>query len=167
MSEITLACSYRPGSLGRVAELHGAYYHAHWGFGLFFEAKVATELAEFLQRYDPSRDGFWTAALNGRIEAAITIDGLHAETAGAHLRWFIASDAVRGKGVGNRLLATAIDFCRSRDYRTIYLWTFEGLAAACHLYEKVGFKLAVSHRGVQWGAEVTEQRFECRLTGAA
>ncbi|GAJ20768.1 unnamed protein product, partial [marine sediment metagenome] len=39
------------------AELHGTYYHDHWGFGLYFEAKVATELSEFLQRYDKSSDG--------------------------------------------------------------------------------------------------------------
>ena len=28
--------------------------------GAFFEAKVASELAEFMQRYDEQRDGFWT-----------------------------------------------------------------------------------------------------------
>ena len=33
---------YCPGALGRVAEMHAEYYHRHWGFGLFFEAKVAT-----------------------------------------------------------------------------------------------------------------------------
>jgi hypothetical protein len=57
-----------PGAIGRVVELHGAYYHAHWGFGAFFEAKVAGELAEFIGRYDEKRDGFWTATAGGRVE---------------------------------------------------------------------------------------------------
>lgn len=164
MSEIKIAKGYLPGSLGRVAELHGVYYHDHWGFGLFFEAKVAVELSEFLQRYDERRDGFWTALANGRVEGAIAIDGIHAEGEGAHLRWFIMSDALQGKGAGNRLISTAISFCRGQDYKKIYLWTFEGLGAARHLYEKRGFKLVEEHMGIQWGTAVNEQRFECSLT---
>jgi RimJ/RimL family protein N-acetyltransferase len=108
MSEIEITKGYRPGSIGRVAELHGAYYHDHWRFGLFFEAKVAVELSEFLKRYDERRDGFWSVSAEGRIEGSITIDGIHAETKGAHLRWFIMSDALRGKGAGNQLIDAAI-----------------------------------------------------------
>lgn len=159
---INITRGYTPGSLGRVVELHGTFYHAHWGFGAFFEAKVAAELAAFLGRYDAARDGFWTALAAGRVEGAIAIDGIHAESRGAHLRWFIVSDAWRGKGVGHRLIDTAMDFCRGQGYRTIYLWTFEGLDAARHLYEKTGFELVEARRGMQWGTEVNEQRFVCR-----
>jgi hypothetical protein len=28
------------GAIGRVTELHAAYYAREWGFGVFFEAKV-------------------------------------------------------------------------------------------------------------------------------
>ena len=163
MPDIELARGYIPGAIGRVAELHGTYYHAHWGFGLFFEAKVATELAEFLGRYDGARDGFWVASLDGRVEGSITIDGLHAEAEGAHLRWFIMSDALRGRGVGQRLITAAIDFCRSSGYERVYLWTFEGLGAARHLYENAGFRLVEQRSGTQWGTAVNEQRFELRL----
>jgi GNAT superfamily N-acetyltransferase len=163
MSEIQVAKGYIPGSLGRVAELHGTYYHDHWGFGLFFEAKVATELAAFLQRYDGSRDGFWIALVGGRVEGSLAIDGIHAETEGAHLRWFIVSDALRGRGAGGRLIDGAIAFCRNRGYERIFLWTFEGLDAARHLYEKAGFRLVEEHRGTMWGTEVNEQRFDCSL----
>ncbi len=100
MSKVKIALGYIPGSIGRVAELHGTYYHAHWGFGRFFEAKVATELAEFLSRYAEKRDGFWTALLEDRVEGSLSIDGIHSAGKGAHLRWFIMSDALRGKGVG-------------------------------------------------------------------
>ena len=73
------------------------------------------------------------------------------------------SDALRRKGAGNRLINAAIDFCRSKHYNKIYLWTFEGLDAAKHLYEKSGFKLVEANKGTQWGTEVNEQRFECSL----
>jgi len=79
MSDIKLVKGYVPGSIGRVAELHGTYSHEHWNFTVFFEAKVASELSEFLGRYDEKRDGFWTASLKGRVEGSITIDGIHAE----------------------------------------------------------------------------------------
>ena len=90
---LKIESGYIPGSIGRIAELHGTYYHDHWGFGLYFEAKVATELSEFLQRYDKSSDGIWIATVNGRVEGSVVIDGIHAENEGAHLRWFIISDA--------------------------------------------------------------------------
>jgi GNAT superfamily N-acetyltransferase len=104
------------------------------------------------------------ATVNGRVEGSITIDGIHALDKGAHLRWFIISDALRGKGAGRQLIYTAIDFCRIRGYKMIYLWTFEGLNAARHLYEDAGFKLIKQQRGLQWGAEVNEQYFELRYT---
>jgi GNAT superfamily N-acetyltransferase len=154
---------YLPGSIGRVAELHGTYYHRHWGFGLFFEALVASELAAFLGRYDEQRDGFWNALAGGGIEGAIAIDGAHADAEGAHLRWCIVSDALRGKGAGNRLMDQAVGFCRGRGYRRVSLWTFEGLDAARHLYEKHGFRLADQQRGTRWGREVNEQKFELHL----
>ncbi len=163
MPDIEIARGYIPGSIGRVAELHGTYYHDHWGFGLFFEARVANELSEFLGRYDEKRDGFWTALVEGRVEGSITIDGIHAASEGAHLRWFIISDTLRGRGIGNRLINVAIDFCRNKGHKRVYLWTFEGLNAARHLYEKSGFKLVEQHRGTQWGAEVIEQQFALRI----
>ena len=163
MADVEIHKGYIPGAIGRVIELHGTYYHACWKFGAFFEAKVAGELADFIGRYDVQRDGFWTAAVDGRVEGSLTIDGAHAGQEGAHLRWFIMSSALRGKGVGNRLMRAAMDFCRSNRYRRVYLWTFEGLHAARHLYEKAGFVLVEERRGTQWGTEVTEQRFELPL----
>ena len=152
--EYEIKSGYLPGAIGRIAELHGAYYHAHWGFGLYFEAKVATE------RYDEKIDGLWLATINGRVEGAIAIDGLSAENEGAHLRWFIISDVLRGKSVGKELIDRAIGFCKSKAYRKIYLWTFEGLDAARYLYESSGFRLINQQSGDQWGRAVNEQYFE-------
>ena len=160
MPEIKITGGYIPGSIGRVVELHGTYYHTHWGFGPFFESKVAAEMAEFLGRYNEDQDGIWTVSSEGRIEGSIIIDGIHAKHEGAHLRWFIVSDRLRGKGAGNMLIQTAIDFCRNKNYERIYLWTFEELRAARHLYEKYGFQITEQHKGRQWGKVVKEQRFE-------
>jgi GNAT superfamily N-acetyltransferase len=164
MNEIEIHKGYVSGAIGRVVELHGTYYHANWGFGAFFEAKVAGGLAEFINRYDDECDGLWTASVDGRVEGGIAIDGARVNQDGAHLRWFIISDALRGQGVGKRLIDAAIDFCRNNNYPRVYLWTFAGLHAARHLYERAGFVLVEQHRGAQWGTEVEEQRFELLLS---
>jgi GNAT superfamily N-acetyltransferase len=163
MDDIHIRRGYLPGAIGRVAELHAAYYTENWSFGVYFEAKVATELSAFLSRYDDARDGFWTATVHGRIEGSLAIDGQHAWEEGAHLRWFIASEKLRGKGVGDALLDDAIRFCAGNGYPSIYLWTFEGLHAAHGLYRKHGFALVEERLGARWGVRVNEQKFELLL----
>jgi GNAT superfamily N-acetyltransferase len=162
MNEVFMR-GYIPGAIGRIVELHAAYYQPSWGFGLFFEAKVATELSEFLNRLDERRDGFWTVSLNHRVEGSIVIDGIKAMENGAHLRWFILSQEMRGRGMGHRLMEEAISFCRKGNYTRVYLWTFEGLHVARHLYEKFGFKLVRQFEGTQWGIKTIEQKFELAL----
>ncbi|MFZ2981252.1 MAG: GNAT family N-acetyltransferase [Sphingobium sp.] len=158
-----LHTGYLPGAIGRIVHLHADFYARTSGFGLPFEAKVATELSEFMQRYDAARDLLAVAMMDGSIEASIAIDGRDAEQKGAHLRWFIASDRTRGQGIGSALLKMALDHVDLRGYPKCYLWTFEGLQAAGHLYSKSGFRLAQQARGTQWGTEVNEQMF-VRLT---
>ncbi|MFC1884918.1 GNAT family N-acetyltransferase [Thermodesulfobacteriota bacterium] len=151
---------YVPGSIGRVTEMHAKYYSENWGFDLFFEAKVASGLSEFLGRLDESRDGFWTALSKKRVVGSIAIDGSVAKSDGAHLRWFITDGEWRGHGLGHLLLKKALDFSSGAGHRRIYLWTFFGLDPARHLYEKFGFRLVEEHMGMQWGKEVKEQKFQ-------
>jgi len=162
MGDVRLS-GYIPGAIGRVAELHGTYYYKHWGFPLFFESRVAIELSEFLRRFNEAQDGFWVARVEEKIIGSIAIDGVHHDSQGAHLRWFIITPENQGHGIGNGLLNEAIGFCRKKRYGRIYLWTFAGLHPARHLYEKLGFKLCEEHEGEQWGKAVTEQKFELIL----
>lgn len=154
---------YVPGCIGRIVELHAHYYHPLVGFGCPFESRVARELAGFCDDFNPERDGLWLALDGNKVEGSIVIDGSHATTTGAHLRWFITSDVTRGTGIGNQLVRHAMDFCTAKGYKRVYLNTFAGLDAAKHLYEKFGFVLVHQQVGRQWGGEVTEQRFEKQL----
>jgi GNAT superfamily N-acetyltransferase len=160
---IEIRNGYHPGVIGRIVELHGAYYAAHWGFGAFFEARMARELGAFVDRFDPARDGLWSAVCGGRVVGSIAIDGSGAEA--AHLRWFILDESLHGRGTGRRLLEAAIGFCRRSGHRRVVLWTFAGLDAARRLYEQAGFRVAVEQRGAQWGVEVVELQFALELTG--
>jgi GNAT superfamily N-acetyltransferase len=159
----TITRGWTPGALGRVVALHGDYYHRHWGFGAFFEAKVAHELGAFVQRLQEGRDDWWTLTAGGNVEGGIAIDGADAAGRGAHLRWYIVSETLQGQGAGRALLTEALDFCRRSGHPRVFLWTFEGLLPARHLYETHGFRLVEARQGSMWGTAVTEQRFECRL----
>ncbi len=157
-------CGYVPGAIGRVTALHALYYHKNWGFGLYFEAKVAREVGEFLSRFDETADGFWTVCSKNVVEGSISIDAINAADEGAHLRWFILSPELQGRGYGNRLMERAVSFCRMNGYRSVYLWTFTGLDAAKHIYDKFGFRIVKQEKGTQWGKEVLEQKYVLRLS---
>jgi GNAT superfamily N-acetyltransferase len=153
---------YVPGSIGRLVELHGRYYARDWRFGRYFEAKIASELGELLARLDPSRDGFWIAAEDRNIVGGIAIDG-SSDAGSARLRFFIIEDSHRGRGLGEQLMRTALDFCRSAGHRHVFLTTFAGLDAARALYERHGFELTEERPDRTWGVEMTEQRFDLRI----
>jgi len=160
VNDIQILSGYTPGAIGKVVELHATYYAQHWGFGLFFEAMVATGLASFLSRYDERHDGFWVAAHDQRIVGSITIDGSQAAMKGAHLRWFILDSEYQGKGIGKQLMGEAMRFCGEKNFQRVHLSTFDGLDSARHLYEKWGFRLVEEHESDTWGVRVMEQAFE-------
>ncbi|MEW5722003.1 MAG: GNAT family N-acetyltransferase [Thermodesulfobacteriota bacterium] len=160
MVEITYT-GYAPGTIGRITELHGTYYARHWQMGLFFEAKVAAELAELLGRLDPAGDLFLAARDGERIIGSIALDGGR-DADGARLRFFIVDPAYQGRGVGRELMRRAMDFCRRAGHGRVYLWTFAGLDAARRLYEEFGFVLVREHPDDQWGLTLSEQMFEWR-----
>lgn len=154
---------YRPGCIGDIAGLHARFYAQESGFGVFFERKVATELAAFAEALPALGKALWLHMEDGRALASLAIDG--DETRGiAHLRWFIVDESLRGCGVGRQLLARAMEFVDQRFEET-YLWTFKSLDAARHLYESAGFELTDEGAGSQWGTAVIEQRFVRRKGG--
>ena len=163
MNDAATLSGYRPGAIGRVTWLHGDYYGRNWGFGLYFEAKVARELAEFLGRFDAERDLFRLALVDDAIAGSIAIDGAKAAREGAHLRWFIVDPDRQGLGIGRLLLAEALGFCAACGYARVFLWTFAGLDAARRLYEAAGFRLVEEVDQEQWGKTMREQRFELAL----
>ena len=157
---------YFPGALGEVCALQSRYYAEGWGFGRAFELDRAREMAEFLGRFDHERDLFKLVCRDGRVVAAIAIDGGAEEVTGGGslLRWFIVDGAERGNGIGRQLLSIAVEHARARDYRSIALHTFDGLETARYLYEEAGFRLADEEMSDRWGAVILQQVFVLDLT---
>ncbi|MDD9877812.1 MAG: GNAT family N-acetyltransferase [Magnetovibrio sp.] len=153
---------YRPGDMGRILALQAAYYAAAYDLDHVYEGVVAAQMGEFLKRYDSASDLVLVARLGGEVAGSITIDCHEPGSELARLRWFIVSDALRGKGAGRHLIGAAMDFLRGSGKPGCYLTTFEGLAAVRHLYLDAGFELV--HEAIEetWGKPVNEQRYEWR-----
>jgi uncharacterized protein YhfF/GNAT superfamily N-acetyltransferase len=164
-AEPRLLPGYIPGALADSAALQTLYYARHHGFGTFFEAGRLQDMGTFLDRFDPARDGVWLVVHAGRIHGSLVVDSGGApgdrptdDGEGARLRWFVLSDALRGHGFGERLMAAAMAFCRVH-HRRVELTTFAGLDAARHLYERHGFRLLARQRVTTWGPPCDEQHW--------
>ncbi|NJK47556.1 GNAT family N-acetyltransferase [Candidatus Gracilibacteria bacterium] len=155
--------SYFPGVVGKIAEAHATYYYLHWGLDKSFETEVATELAEFISEFEPERDGLWIALWKNKFVGSIAIDGRTANIEGARLRWFIVSPEFQGLGAGKTLISQAVNFCQSKHYSRVYLWTFQGLSTARLLYERFGFFVSQENFADFGGQKLRLQKLELIL----
>jgi putative acetyltransferase len=111
-------------------------------------ALVADALREFGFEQDPELDAdledpggtyvaLWIALAGGEVAGSVALRDL-ADRAYKLKRMYLRP-AHRGRGLGRRLLATALDWARANDARVVRLDTAEGMVAARHLYESAGF----------------------------
>jgi GNAT superfamily N-acetyltransferase len=154
---------YYPGVVGKVIELHAAYYHEHWGFDGSFETQVGRELSDFIRGFREGKDFFRAALVDRDFAGALAVDAGHDPERGVRFRWFIVDPRFQGRGIGTGLLEQAMGFCTAAGYRTAYLWTFRGLDTARRLYERAGFRLVEEKPVDQWDRRILEQRFEALL----
>jgi len=134
---------YRPGYLGRMAEMHGMYYAKAWGSGWEFEGLMAREIEEFLASYQEGRDLLLTAHVDGHLVGSFVVQR-PATDEGARIRWVLLEEGYHGRGIGKEMLRRGLQFCRTAGYPRVFLWTAEGLPQSYGLYERAGFQ--VTHR---------------------
>lgn len=159
MDQITLHTGYHPGLIGTISARFSQHFHALCGLGAGFEAKVATEMSDFIARLPDPALQVWHARRNEHVVGSLFIDGRNLGQNRAHLRWFILTPQARGQGTGQALMDAAMAHVDAQDFAETQLWTIKGTDAARTLYERHGFHLASEFTGDQWGAPVTEQHF--------
>lgn len=157
VSDLTFS-GYQPGGLAKLCAMQAEYYAREWGFNHLYESVVASDIGEFLQRYNADRDFVQLVLQAGEVKGGIVIDSLDGKL--AQLHWFILHDELKGLGAGKILIEAAMQFVKSKEIPQVYLTTFEGLSAARNLYENAGFILVEEQLASTWGRAVKEQRFE-------
>jgi DNA-binding MarR family transcriptional regulator/ribosomal protein S18 acetylase RimI-like enzyme len=151
-----------PGDVGYLIYLHGQLYAKEAVYNLEFESYVCKTFHEFLQSYNSGKDRVFLATYQDQIIGAVAI--LASSRHLAQLRWFLVHPDFRGLGLGKRLLTNAINFCREKNYQTVYLMTTSMQTTAAELYKKAGFRKTGEKYLQMWGQHVYEQRYELAIT---
>lgn len=156
---------YLPGLIGTVTALFGRTIAASHGVDWTLDVMIAEQQCEFFRRFDPSRDRVWVALEEGCPRGALTIDGPWPEMGrqAARLRFFILDESLRGLGLGRLMMSHAIDFCRERGYKRVFLTTLPGLDAAMRLYELYGFARVGQSETTFHGSRSVELTLESEL----
>jgi DNA-binding MarR family transcriptional regulator/GNAT superfamily N-acetyltransferase len=151
----------RPGDFGWIVKRNAELYAQDYGWVAPFEGVCAQIVADFVNKYDASRERGWIAEVEGENVGAVMLandgDGV------ARFRLLFVEPKARGLGIGGRLVDEAIRFGRGAGYRKITLWTHSVLTAARHIYQSAGFKLMRSEEHQSWGQPVVSEHWDLEL----
>jgi len=152
---------HQPGDMGWVVHRHAVLYTQAYGWDEQFEALVAEIVAKFIQHFDAKWERCWLAEINGAIVGSVFLVKQSDEV--AKLRLLYVEPAVRGLGIGKRLVEECIRFAKRTGYRKITLWTNSILTAARAIYINAGFQLVHSEAHHSFGHDLVGETWELDL----
>lgn len=142
----------RPGDVGWIIHRHAVLYAREQGWHQRVEALAVSVMFDFLNSAHPDKERCWVAEREGEIVGSIMLT--HKTDEVGQLRMLYVEPHVRGRGLGDRLMQTGIDFGREAGYKSVILWTTDNLHVARNLYVKKGFRLVQSEPHNDFGAPV-------------
>jgi DNA-binding MarR family transcriptional regulator/GNAT superfamily N-acetyltransferase len=153
---------HRPGDMGWVVQRHGELYWQEHHYDERFEALVAEIVAKFIQNFDPARERCWVAEKDGVNVGSVVL--VKKSAAVAKLRLLLVEPAVRGLGIGKRLVEECARFAREAGYKRILLWTQSELLAARAIYRKAGFHKIAEENHQSWSRkDLVAETWELKL----
>lgn len=144
-----------------VISRHKTLYYAERHLSGTFSGYVDEIVYRFVDNFNPQTDCLKILECNGVPAGSIAIAKVDADT--AQLRFFMLEPEMRQRGYGNRLMNMALDFCREKGYRKVFLLTITAQVIARHVYETHGFCRVASYDKSEWGDGVVEERWELDL----
>ncbi len=88
--------------------------------------------------FDTDRHGFWVAEHDGRVVGMIGVGSDEPDT--AEVRRLRVLPPLQGRGIGTKLLETALGHCRKHGYLKVRLDTRFEKSAAVDMFDRVGFQ---------------------------
>jgi len=158
--EISLR-TYQPGDPSKICYFQYKLYERQYQFNGFYEQEMLRGMAEIYD--DLEGNQMWIAELDGRIVGDIAVIKKGVDR--AQFRWLGVDMDAQGRGLGNRLLTEAMNFCREKGYVHLFLGTLDILKPARHLYAKFGFHRTKSEFYNEWDTsrEIYREIWECEL----
>lgn len=137
-------------------------YEIEYGFNTEeWKAYVTNGVKKLVNQFDDNRDCIYILEYGGQPLGCIAITHVGVKT--AQLRFFFIEDKIRGLGAGYKLINMAINFCKEKQYKHVFLWTFRNLDVAKHLYIKMGFQMKETRENKEWGSPIVEERWNLEL----
>lgn len=140
---------------------HQEGYARDEGFDESFGPLVGGIIDDFLAGHDVTCEAGWMAWQGAQRLGSVFCVKVDEET--AKLRLFLLTQAARGKGLGQRMLAHNMQFARDAGYRQMTLWTHESHRAAGALYARNGWSLVSSTPVTSFGQALVEQHWQIDL----
>jgi GNAT superfamily N-acetyltransferase len=167
IDEITIRRLGQPGDLGWVVMAHGEVYADEFGWDCSFEELVLQIVADYASDRDRRQRAAWIAELDGRRVGCIFCVADPERDATAKLRILLVHPDGRGRGLGGRLVDTALLFAREAGYERVRLWTNDPLIAARRVYLKRGFSLLEEKPHHSFGVDLVGQVYELELAAGS
>ncbi len=162
--DISIRYKIKPGDVGYIIYMHGFIYSQEYNYTTAFEGYVAKSFYDFLINYDENKDRLWVAEHNGQIVGSVGIVG-HGER--AQFRWFLIHPDYRGFKLGSRLLNEAIEYCKLKGYKVIFLQTTDDLDRAIDMYKRAGFVKTKEKENYTWSDNLLELEFELTIESSS
>jgi GNAT superfamily N-acetyltransferase len=144
---VTIHERFEPGDLGELIRQHGVQNFHDYGFNAIHEAYCARIAADFVLNAQPGRSRLWLAKRDTAVVGSVFICECPDDL--AQLRLLFVDLPERGSGLGRWLVEEAVDYCRKAGFRSVFLWTVEGLERAGAVYTSLGFALTQAKPGAR------------------
>jgi DNA-binding MarR family transcriptional regulator/ribosomal protein S18 acetylase RimI-like enzyme len=164
LSEVMDIINIRPfiaGDIEYVISRHKTLYYAERHLSNVFFDYVDSIVYHFASHFNPKTDFLNILECNGNPAGSIAIAKVNETT--AQLRFFMLEPELRGRGYGNKLMDMALDFCKEKNYKHIFLLTISAQVIAQHIYEDRGFIKTADYDKSEWGEGIIEERWDLDL----
>ena len=159
---IDIRREWRLGDLEAIVGLHERLYPAEFGVDAEFVRHVAARVAEVQAAGFPrEREAIWLLEVGGELAGSVALTDEGDGT--GYVRWYLIDPALRGRGLGRRLLSELVTEARDAGYLRLHLETFSDLRTAAAIYRDTGFRVVSEETGPRWGREITYQHYELDL----
>ena len=152
---------FKQSDIEYVISRHKTLYYAERHLSGTFSAYVDKIVYDFVDQFNPETDCLNILECNGVPAGSIAIKKAGEDI--AQLRFFMLEPEMRQRGYGNRLMDMALDFCRSKSYKTVFLLTITAQVIARHVYETHGFYKISDTDKSEWGEGVIEEYWELSM----
>jgi N-acetylglutamate synthase-like GNAT family acetyltransferase len=95
------------------------------------------DLLQFEAYYTAPRGAFWVVRDDTRVVGSVGVDRADAQT--AELKRLYVDAGMRGRGLGQRLVETVLDWSREQGMSRLVLWSDTRFENSHRLYRRLGF----------------------------